>query len=178
VQMNNLGTLESRMRGNVQVRFGRGLSEKGGNAPRRESTSPFKRAAVKFGVGRYLYRDGVPAFVREREPAIASAVETPSQAGPAPAVEPPASPSARGSSGNGSAPRSGRALFAWTKEQEQRHEVGLLKYLNGWAKLQDYPGRMVDWDADQVGQAYAEAVRKLQSIATGHSEAYEEALAN
>jgi hypothetical protein len=25
----------------------------------------FKRAAVKFGCGRYLYRDGVPAFVRE-----------------------------------------------------------------------------------------------------------------
>lgn len=24
----------------------------------------FKRAAVKFGVGRHLYRDGVPAFVR------------------------------------------------------------------------------------------------------------------
>lgn len=25
----------------------------------------FKRAAVKFGVGRYLYRDGVPQFVRD-----------------------------------------------------------------------------------------------------------------
>ena len=30
----------------------------------------FKRAAVKFGVARYLYRDGVPAFVRERTPGI------------------------------------------------------------------------------------------------------------
>src|SRR5208337_2608547 len=26
----------------------------------------FKRAAVKFGIGRYLYRDGVPRFVQER----------------------------------------------------------------------------------------------------------------
>ena len=25
----------------------------------------FKRAAVKFGVGRYLYRDGIPRFARE-----------------------------------------------------------------------------------------------------------------
>lgn len=25
----------------------------------------FKRAAVKFGIGRYLYKDGVPQFVRE-----------------------------------------------------------------------------------------------------------------
>ena len=30
----------------------------------------FKRAAAKFGVARYLYRDGVPTFVREREPAV------------------------------------------------------------------------------------------------------------
>src|SRR3954467_3467543 len=29
----------------------------------------FKRAAVKFGVARYLYRDGVPTFVQERAPA-------------------------------------------------------------------------------------------------------------
>ncbi len=33
----------------------------------------FKRAAAKFGVARYLYRDGVPAFVREREPGAAEA---------------------------------------------------------------------------------------------------------
>ena len=140
----------------------------------------FKRAAVKFGVGRYLYRDGVPTFVREREPALAATVTAePAAPAPAPAPEPQAStPTRSSSSSNGSAPRSGRALFAWTKEQEQRHEVGLLKYLNGWAKLQEFPGRMVDWDADQVSQAYSEAVRKLQAISTGHSEAYEEALAN
>src|SRR3954466_15048947 len=28
----------------------------------------FKRAAVKFGVGRYLYRDGVPSYSREPHP--------------------------------------------------------------------------------------------------------------
>jgi len=138
----------------------------------------FKRAAVKFGVGRYLYRDGVPTFVKEREPALAQAPVAEPDPAPVPAPEP--APPARSSNGNGqgSVPRSGRALFAWTKDQEQRHEVGLLKYLNGWAKLQEFPGRMVDWDADQVNQAYAEAVRKLQSISTGHAEAYEEALAN
>jgi hypothetical protein len=139
----------------------------------------FKRAAVKFGVGRYLYRDGVPTFVKERDPVLAH---------PSPIAEPAPSPSsvaepvpvARSSNGGGqsSAPRSGRALFAWTKDQEQRHEVGLLKYLNGWAKLQEFPGRMVDWDAEQVSLAYSEAVRKLQSISNGHAEAYEEALAN
>src|SRR5690349_21741636 len=143
----------------------------------------FKRAAAKFGVARYLYRDGVPAF------AHAAAAETASAQ--APAAEPatqaaggnghnPALANANGSNsrGNGSVPRSGKALYAWTREQEQRHEVGLLKYLNGWAKLQEFPSRMIDWDADQVSLAYAEALRKLQSIQPAGNEALEEALSN
>jgi hypothetical protein len=136
----------------------------------------FKRAAVKFGVGRYLYRDGVPAYATKE-------LSRPEESGlhPEPVAvgfrsTEPSSP--RPESSEKKAPRSGRALFAWTKEQEQRHEVGLLKYLNSWAKLQDFPGRMVDWDADQVNQAYAEAIRKLQSISVGHAEMHEEALAN
>src|SRR4029079_7421623 len=87
-------------------------------------------------------------------------------------------PNGRSGSSSGNPPRTGKALFAWTQDQEQRHEVGLLKYLNSWAKLQDFPGRMVDWDADQVSLAYSEACRKIQSIQSSHSEEYEEALAN
>ncbi len=120
----------------------------------------FKRACAKFGLARYLYRDGVPAFAREAEPAPAEDWRTTDRA-PAP-IGHGGPPSGRGEAGP--APRSGKALFAWVKEQEQRHEVGLLKYLNGWAKLQEYPGRMIDWDAEQVTLAYAEAVRKLQGL--------------
>jgi hypothetical protein len=146
----------------------------------------FKRACAKFGVARYLYRDGVPAFVRDRAPATASAPATaangqanghaPHETPPAPAGERESRPRSNGP--RDQAPKTGRALFAWTKEQETRHEVGLLKYLNSWSKLQDFPGRMVDWDAEQVALAYAEAIRKLQSIGQGQSEAYEEALSN
>jgi len=145
----------------------------------------FKRAAVKFGVARYLYRDGVPTFVQERTP-----VTEPAQA-PSPTAEaatPQAAPpqnqangqrSGNGSGGgNGNPPRTGKALFAWTKDQEQRYQVGLLKYLNGWAKLQELAPRMVDWDPEQVSLAYTEACRKLQPLSSPHSEAYEEALAN
>lgn len=140
----------------------------------------FKRAAAKYGVARYLYRDGVPSFVREREAASAFAPTAPAPVQAAEPVQPPSAPPERPrpASSRDSAPRSGRALFAWTKEQEQRHEVGLLKYLNSWAKLQDFPGRMVDFDAEQVSLAYAEACRKLQSIAPADSEALEEALSN
>ena len=61
-------------------------------------------------------------------------------------------------------PAVGKLLFAWVKEQEQLHEVGLLKYLNGWAKLQDFPARMIDWDDDQIARAHAEANRKIDAI--------------
>jgi hypothetical protein len=66
-----------------------------------------------------------------------------------------------------SVPRTGKALYAWTKDIELRHEVGMLKYLNGWGKLQDYPARMVDWDDEQVAAAYAEGTRKLASVVVG-----------
>ena len=141
----------------------------------------FKRAAAKFGVARYLYRDGVPAFVRERQPSVENVPAEPASNGngqSAPATKEVPARSSNGN-GNGNVPRSGKALFAWTKDMEQKHEVGLLKYLNGWAKLQEFPGRMIDWDNDQVALAHAEAVRKLQSIQpSNRSEAYEEALAN
>jgi len=139
----------------------------------------FKRAAVKFGVARYLYRDGVPTFAQHEAvavPAGEAAGGSPEAASPA--VAQTASSKSGSTSTGSNTPRTGRALYAWTKEQEQRHDVGLLKYLNNWAKLQEFPGRMVDWDADQVSLAHAEAVRKLQSIQAAHSEAYEEALAN
>ena len=155
----------------------------------------FKRAAVKFGVARYLYRDGVPSFVRDRVPGVDVSVSGGGAANHTPSHNPPPAPGSSGERGSASAtavaappateraasgkqPRTGKALFAWTREQEQRHSVGLLKYLNGWAKLQEYPGRMVDWDAEQVNNGYVEACRKLNAVVAGSTEAYEEALSN
>jgi hypothetical protein len=140
----------------------------------------FKRAAAKFGVARYLYRDGVPNFVPQKDHDNAA----PEGAEPQPAAAAPTPDRARterattAERATASTPRSGRALFAWVKEQEQRHEVGLLKYLNGWGKLHEFPSRIVDWDADQVAQAYAEAIRKIQAIQPIQQEAFEEALSN
>jgi hypothetical protein len=37
---------------------------------------------------------------------------------------------------------------------------------------------MVDWDADQVANAYQEAIRKIQASQPDRNEALEEALAN
>ncbi len=138
----------------------------------------FKRAAVKFGVGRYLYRDGIPKFARETlkgrgdleaQSAIAQAGQTQGTAAtvasppPAPAA-PSLSPSPRPSDDGLNPPRNGRALFAWTKDQDEKFEYGLLKHINAWGKRQDFPPRMVDWDVEQVTRAYSEACRKVRAI--------------
>lgn len=155
----------------------------------------FKRAAVKLGVSRYLYRDGVPPFIHERLeaigqdcPALHRDGERQHANGHAPAPRSSGHHEHREGqaregeqhrqySGGNSPPRTGKALFAWTKEQEQRHGVGLLKYMNNWAKLQEFPGRMIDWDSDQVSLAHAEAMRKIGTIQNGQ-DSYEEALTN
>src|SRR6185312_5717028 len=83
----------------------------------------FKRAAVKFGVGRYLYRDGIPKFARDRLKNRAE-IEAPAASAPPPPAPAPApttptapslAPSPRTNEDGLNPPRSGRALFAWTK---------------------------------------------------------------
>jgi hypothetical protein len=129
----------------------------------------FKRTAVKFGVGRYLYRDGVPRFARdglkgsaefEPEPLEAVAPLTSLSAAPSTA------PSARATQEGPASPHTGRALFAWTKEQDKRFEYGLLKHVSEWAKREEFPARMVDWSSEQVAQAYSEACRRVRAIQT------------
>jgi hypothetical protein len=141
----------------------------------------FKRTAVKFGVGRYLYRDGVPNFARtslaheqpDREPS-SNGAGMKSSAPPSQKFSAPASNSSlfdpvlplptREQADGPPTPRSGRALFAWTKELDEKHQYGLLEHLNRWGKRHDYPTRIVDWNEDQVSRAHREACRKMRSV--------------
>lgn len=130
----------------------------------------FKRAAVKFGVGRYLYGDGVPSSIRD---ALALAARDSKQAAPrrremeletplhqpSLAVSRPAMDVA-----HGTAPKSGKALFAWVKERDEKLGCELLKSLSDWGKSQDFPARMVQWTGEQVDRGHSEAVRRLGSL--------------
>jgi hypothetical protein len=111
----------------------------------------FKRAASAWGVGRYL-RLGTPPEGAPRPREAAASVpahrKRRDQWGPPRQAE-------------GGTPRTGKALYAWIREREQQGSEGLLKYLNGWARLQEFPGRMVDWEPGQVAEAFAEACRKM-----------------
>lgn len=124
----------------------------------------FKRTAAKFGIGRYLYGDGMAQFHDAGGEVIEPPRREPERREPPRQHQQQQQRPASNGNGTGNTPRSGRALFAWTKEMEGKHGVGLLKYLNGWAKLQELPERMVDFDEEQVALAHAEAVRKIRSI--------------
>ena len=141
----------------------------------------FKRACAKHGVGRYLYRDGVPDFVRERtvgqqaDPSRQLAQDQPARPEPPRQQQHSNGHSNGNGGGNYGPPRNGRGLFAAIKNLEQEHNVALLKYIDGWAKSQDFPFRMVEWDEQQVAAGYAEAMRKLgqaesQEVAVGAGE--------
>ena len=122
------------------------------NDEKSAASDAFKRAAAQFGVARYLYNDGVPEFAEEAQPAE----NTPSPA--------PKAASHLQEPEDRSAPRTGRALFAWTKDQEQKHQVGLTKYINAWAKPQGFPDRFVDWSDEQVKLGHSWAVLKLDTL--------------
>jgi hypothetical protein len=126
----------------------------------------FKRAAVKFGIGRYLYRDGVPRFLQEHWQRASAPSETRRPHSPAEAM-PSAPVAAARSAGDGQAqaqgtPQTGKALFAWTKQQDEKFGLGLLKTLSDWAKLRNFPAKMIHWSPEQVQLAYAEACSVMQ----------------
>ena len=150
-----------------------GDDDKGG------ASDGLKRVAAMFGVGRYLYGNGVPGFVKDMAHGPDAQSLAPYSASPPPSGRsdpgrrsyPPRSdardsqPEPRAPSpdprGNGSPPRSGKALFAWTMAKKTETGVDLLAHINGWAKDRGWTGRMVEWDADLVRSAYEEAVLYL-----------------
>ena len=142
----------------------------------------FKRAAVKFGVARYLYGDGVPQSIREalirsrreqREQqaaaAAAAASSAESEAAEAQEEQPteslqPSRTHAEPVAGPGVPPKSGKALFAWIKERDEKLGVDLLKTLSDWGKDNHFPARMVQWSGEQVDQGHSEALRLLTNL--------------
>lgn len=108
----------------------------------------FKRAAVKFGVARYL---------ETAEPITAQrTTQTPAKTGEPDwgARRAPANTPARDHSNHfpppPDKPRTGRELFGWIKNQEKETGREILKPLNLEAKKLGISGRTIDWSPEQV----------------------------
>lgn len=116
----------------------------------------FKRAAVKFGVGRYLYGDGVPSYypgeVRE-----ASASGPRHDRQDAPRRDPGAKPNRNPDTSRGEAQGgdwTGKQLFRWAHNYDAEHGTKRINDLAAYGKAHGFPARIVDWDAEQVKAAY------------------------
>ena len=115
----------------------------------------FKRAAVMWGVGRHLYRDGKTpqrAPQRPQQPAQASAGrrEEPRP----PQRQQPQDGQQERRNGYGP-PETGKALFRWACDTGKQCGMDLVGELNDWGTKQrpPLPKRMVDWDHVTVGRA-------------------------
>jgi hypothetical protein len=125
----------------------------------------FKRTAVKFGIGRYLYREGVPRFVHDNvhhgeRPEHDPAAHQKDLVLTASGLAAPAT--GRGGESHAE-PQSGKALFAWIKHQDETQGLDLLKSLSEWGERHDFPPRMVQWSAEQVHRAFNEAQSLIRS---------------
>lgn len=139
----------------------------------------FKRAAAKFGVGRYLYRDGVPNFVKatlgigdlgEFEPrARGGGGGYQSQRRDDPPPQNGGSRTASngggqqgGNGGDGNLPRSSKALFPWVKGLEENHPgFEILNRVNKYGKAKGWPYKMTEYDDAQTRETIALAQKAL-----------------
>jgi hypothetical protein len=141
------------------------------NTDKTAFSDAFKRAAAMFGVGRYLYRDGVPDFgVVHREPPA-----DPNGSGRAPAGAQGDSSRATGSpagaggtNGQYGDPATGSQLYAWAKRVEDDRNLGMVKWLDNEAKLAGLPkGPWKDWPDDiqfeWVPKLHAKAVAQIEA---------------
>ncbi|MGZ6044680.1 MAG: Rad52/Rad22 family DNA repair protein [Isosphaeraceae bacterium] len=125
----------------------------------------FKRACVKLGIARYLYKDGVPTYDANgsapapvQAPASAdmsapvrpAPTHTPSR--PAPAVN--GMPPGFEPDGSIRKPNNGKGMFACCKEQQDKHQAEFIKPLNEWSKSQGMANRMVDWEGDALDNGW------------------------
>jgi hypothetical protein len=125
----------------------------------------YKRAAVKFGVGRHLYQDGYvmygangEAWIEGKGPSRPVAASTGSSRsnGASHASNAPAA-----SGGPSGPPRSGKAIYPWSLSIDRQHgfaEGTVIKHLNGWAKMNGLPFKSTEWPDNVIPGAVREAL--------------------
>jgi hypothetical protein len=133
----------------------------------------YKRAAVKFGIGRYLYRDGVPHFFGGEVPSEPQHAATNQEAkwGHQRAERPPGEQSQLPQDGNGGGqPRTGKSLYAWAAGEDKKDDsLHLVKVLNAWGKSEGLPFKMIDWQPADVTRAFEAAQAHFRAFYGGGS---------
>lgn len=140
-----------------------GEDEKGG------ISDSFKRAAVCFGIGRFLYNDGIPSYYPGEvhdDPAPAPAPSQPADDGRHSAARPDRTQEPRGGHAHGNGERrTGKQMFAWVAEQDKKDpDLCLLKHMNEWSRREGHPFKMTEWPPDLIPIAYEEAKKHIRAV--------------
>lgn len=133
----------------------------------------FKRAAVKFGIGRHLYGEGLPRFSftsadangrAKTNGAARSAKGRPAKPARALAVEPSAS-AATTTLAFEDGPRSSKEFYEYVKSLDPEGSNGTRDDLVKWGKEQGYPGLVKTWSDDQARAGYERLKAHLEASA-------------
>jgi hypothetical protein len=137
-------------------------------------SSAFKRAAVKFGVGRYLYQDGVPAFCGDcpapngasrPEAARAPGRQQARQAPPSrQAPQQPRYSERPGFDNFARLPTAGRGVYAWAKNMEDHYKTSLVDGMAKAGVALAIGGNLTNWNQKQVNEIAGRAVGYIRSL--------------
>lgn len=117
-----------------------------------------KRAAVKFGIGRYLYRDGVPGYLGSQPPPPEPARPQPRAPQRQQAAARPQPPQGNARPGPGhqargfdewAPPKTCKGVYPWLKRVDQTFG-GALSTSNEIAKAEGFPWKSAEWDDAEV----------------------------
>lgn len=127
----------------------------------------FKRAAVKFGIGRHLYGDGTPTW-HLKAPAAGAAPAAPPRSGSAPrAPVPPQQPTANRQQREYplefNIPRNANAYFPWTKNLERHFQCDLIPFLDNFCDQLNVRRNSKEWTAEQARMIFAHMVEYLRT---------------
>lgn len=129
----------------------------GDNNEKSAYSDAFKRAAVKFGIGRHLYGDGIPG-------APTAAASRPAESGSSyQNRQAPAQQRTSGGINNFQIPPTGKAVFAWCKNMESHYG---LKLVDGMAKAGTSVGKgssFAAWDQGTVNEICGRVIAMLKT---------------
>jgi hypothetical protein len=124
----------------------------------------------RVGGGRVTRNDGIAicgdcSKRHEDDARRAAFVAAPAPApAPPPPTAPKPAPASTGPPPPDRVPASGRGLWRWAAEIEQRRGAGLIHYLEDFGRGLGWPPKIIAWTPAQVDDAYAQAREALELI--------------
>lgn len=137
----------------------------------------FKRACVKFGIGRYLYGDGVPEFEPGQIPEMNPASTRLPELRPATVLNqtgPP--PQRRTNPSNFKIPKTGKGVYAWSMEMGEHFQTSILDHVRQESKKLGYTGRITEMSPEIAHDVCLETIKFISCLPNYKGE-YDELIA-